>query len=182
MRWERVFEDLEAQVAAADVAERDAEALERTRAEHSTLTLLDRLVPAVGRRLVVDVLALGPVEAELEQVAAGWLLLRAGAERLLVPVEAVTGLRGLGRSAQVPADSALVRRLGLGTPLRALARERAAVRVVLSDGTTLAGTIDRVGADHLDLAEHPLDEPRLARSVRGVRTLPWAALACVRSY
>lgn len=182
VRWERVFEDLEAQVAAADVAERDAETLDRTRTEQSALTLVDRLLPAVGQRVVLDVQGLGPVEARLEQVASGWLLLRAGAEQLLVPIGSVLGVRGLGRAAQVAGESAMVRRLGLGTPLRALARTRAVVRLVLVDGTTLTGTLDRVGADHVDLAEHPGDEPRLAHAVRGVRTVPWWSLACVRSY
>ena len=35
-------------------------------------------------------------------------------------------------------------------------------------------------ADHLDLAEHPLDLPRRPENVRGTRTIPYAALATLR--
>src|SRR5207244_7583054 len=48
MRWQGLFEDLEAQAAALEVAERGAEIEERTRAETAQLALVDRLRPAVG--------------------------------------------------------------------------------------------------------------------------------------
>jgi hypothetical protein len=55
------------------------------------------------------------------------------------------------------------------------------VQVVLRDGSVLAGTFDRVAADHVDLAEHPAGEARRAGAVRQVRLLPLAALGAIRS-
>jgi hypothetical protein len=65
--------------------------------------------------------------------------------------------------------------------MRALARDRAAVQVVLDDGAVLTGTLDRVGADYVELAEHPADQPRRAEAVQGVRVIVLAAVAVVRT-
>jgi hypothetical protein len=64
--------------------------------------------------------------------------------------------------------------------LRVLTRDRTPTSLVLVDGATFTGTIDRVGIDYLDLAEHPLDEPRRSSSLRGVRTLSLRGIAVVR--
>jgi len=72
-------------------------------------------------------------------------------------------------------------RLDLGYALRGIARDRSAVSLVLVDGSTCAGTIDRVGADFIEVAEHPAAEARRAEAVIGVRTVPRTALAIVRS-
>ncbi len=72
------------------------------------------------------------------------------------------------------------RRLDLRWALRGLARSRAPLRLVLRDGTALTGTLDRVGADHVDLAEHPLDEARRSADVTAVRLVPLPPLALVQ--
>jgi hypothetical protein len=101
------------------------------------------------------------------------------AHEVLVPLAAVVALRSLG-SQSAPARSA--RRFGLGYALRALSRDRATVVVSLvGDGPRLLGTIDGVGADHLDLAEHLEGLPRRRENVRAVATVPFAALVAVES-
>jgi hypothetical protein len=50
----------------------------------------------------------------------------------------------------------------------------------LTDRTAVTGTIDRVGRDFLDLAEHAVDDARRAESVRSVRTVPFGAVVAVR--
>ena len=62
-----------------------------------------------------------------------------------------------------------------------LARDRAGVQVVLDDGGVVSGTLDRVGADYVELAEHPADLPRRAEAVQGVRAIVIAAVAVVRT-
>ena len=91
-----------------------------------------------------------------------------------VPLLLVVGKR------EADEGTVALRRLGLGHALRALARDRAAVTVT-SDAGVLAGTIDRVGTDHLDLAEHAPGEPRRPAAVRGVVAIAFAGIVAVRS-
>jgi hypothetical protein len=79
------------------------------------------------------------------------------------------------------ANPSVADRLDVGHVLRMIARDRVGVTVLLRDGSRLAGTIDRVGADFLDLAEHLVGEPRRARQVSGLRMVAFAGLAAVRA-
>jgi hypothetical protein len=88
---------------------------------------------------------------------------------------------GLGALSSEPDSEGPVRsRLGLRYALRGVARDRSPVQAVLTDGSTVAGTADRVGADFVEFAEHPEGEPRRAAAVRRVRTVPLSALGLVR--
>ena len=59
-------------------------------------------------------------------------------------------------------------------------RRRVAVAVHLTNGRMLAGTIDRAGADHLDIALHEPGTPRRADEVTGHRIVPFGAVAWIR--
>lgn len=184
MRWERLFADLEGQWAAAGDADFAAEVADRARSEAARTLLVDRLRAARGLRLRLDVLGAPAVEGVLEAVGVDWLLLEEaaapGAEALVLSA-AVTGIRGLGRPGVLPAGASSVAvTLGLPYVLRQIARDREAVSCTLIDGSTLVGTLDRVGADHVELAEHPGATARRAREVAAVRLVPITALTCVR--
>jgi hypothetical protein len=92
--------------------------------------------------------------------------------RALVPLAAVAAVDGLATHA-APAAGVVESRLGLGHALRALARDRVVVRV-RTGGTDLTGRIERVGADHVDLAD--VDGAR-----RGGWAVAFATLQVVQS-
>lgn len=181
MRWDELFADLEAQLAAAEAAELAGEVADRTRREVAGLGLVDRARAAVGHPLDLRLLGQGAIAGQLLEVAAQWLLLRDPAGRdVLVPWTAVLSVRGLGVGSAAPGEGGQVfRRLGLPAGLRAIARDRAPVTVGLVDGSIVAGTLDRVGLDFVEVGEHPVGEPRRAAEVSAVRTVAYAGLACI---
>lgn len=189
MRWDELFGDLEAQLAEAERAEFDAEVSDRTRREAAALRLVDRLRPLAGARLILLLVtggsgaADGYVTGELVDLGPDWVLVAERLDRqMLVPLHAVVAVRGATRRSGPPdAQPVVSSRLGLGFALRALAKDRAPVRVMLADGSTRTGTFDRVGADFVELAVHAADEPRRAGAVRDVLVVPFAALVLVRA-
>lgn len=179
MRWERLFDDLEAAMAAEAAREQDSEIAERTRRERALLGLHERLAgqPAEAA-LSVRVAGLGQVDGTVADVGSDWVLIvRSSERRVLVPFTAVLRLSGLvGR---VGPASGVAKAFGIGAALRAISRDRAPVRVVDVEGAPVTGTIDGVGQDWLEVAEHPLDLPRRSEHVMDVRVVPFTALAAV---
>ena len=180
MRWERLFADLDGQFDAAEQAELDGEVADRTRRETATVRLADRLRGAIGSPVRVQLRGGGSVSDQIARVGNDWLLLEgpAGTE-YLVALPAVSGVYGLPLEVALPAGR-VAARLGLGHVVRAVARDRLPVTVLLVDGVGTTGTVDRVGRDYLELAEHPDTEVRRARQVRTVRVIPFSALASLR--
>ncbi len=179
MRWDALFDDLEAQLDREQAAEHWAEVAERSRAEFGRIALADRLRAHVGQQLTLRLRNGDQVSGAVDDVAAEWLALTQRAAQVLVPIEAVSSVGGLSRAVS-PEPGVVLRRLGLRHALRALARDRAPVRLTLAGGA-VTGTIDRVGADHIDVAEHPVGEARRPGAVRQVVTIRLAALLAVRS-
>lgn len=182
MRWSRLFDDLEAQLTALDEAELFAEVAEHTRSVRGELVLTDRLAAHLGAPVRLRVRGIGVLEGDLVELGEDWLVVRVagghGHRAALVPVLSVVGVWGLSGRAD-PHPGLHQRRLGIRQALRAISRDRQVVRLTDVDGTHTTGTIDRVGRDHLDLADHPEDVPRRAGQVRQAVVVPFWALACV---
>ncbi|MFT4228862.1 MAG: hypothetical protein QM602_01070 [Microbacterium sp.] len=194
MRWDRLFEDLEDQLASEWEAERAALDTEAERLRLSRVALRDRLRalastgggPQPTIALADDTVVVGRVAG----VGADWVAMDAGSARagaLVVPLAAIRSVgvphAELLRSARPPASDdrpALADRMTLGFVLRDAARRRLPVRVQVIGGRMLSGTIDRAGVDHLDLALHEPGAARRADEVTGYRMVPFAAIACVR--
>ncbi len=181
-RWDGLFADLEAQAVALEAAERAGQVEERVRIESGTLRLVDRLRSAVGRTIRIRCQAGISVDGTVRRSGSDWLLLDEGGGReALVPLRTVIELSGLSWTAAVPGSESVVEsRLTLRSALRGLVRDRSAVQVRLVDARTLTGTLDRVGADFVELAEHAAGEPRRRADVRDVLVLPLAAIVLVR--
>jgi hypothetical protein len=179
MRWDSLFADLEARFEAEERAAAEADLVDLVRAERTRLTLRDRLRAHVGAHLVWTLGAgEASVRGELLDVGTDWALVCAGRDELVVNLSALQYVSGLSRAAS-PEEGEVARRWGLGVVLRGLARDRAPVSVRLRGGDLLIGTIDRVGADHVDIAVHPGDLPRRSEAVLGLRTVLVAAIVSV---
>ena len=176
-RWTRLFADLEDELAGLTAGERNAEASARARVDVGRRTLAERIGASRGAVVRVGVRD-ATLTGEVADAGPDWLLLRRVPPRL-VPLVAVSWVDGIVTPAAAPPPHGVAGRFDLRMALRRLARERAGVRMVLCDSHSHEGTIDRVGADHVDLALHPRDEPRRAGAVRRVRCVPIAALAWV---
>ena len=197
MRWDHLFDDLESQLEQELAADEIDVMAEEERLRLGRLGLRDRLqaMHARGadrpvRLLLTDGTALAVL---LGAVGRDWIAgdvpgSAATASSGLVPIaaiaavipdavqaaESIEGAEGAGMGA--PSLSA---RLGLGFVLRDLCRRRAPVRIT-TPRDDLHGTIDRVGRDHVDLAEHDPGIARRDRDVRALRILPIEQIVLVR--
>jgi hypothetical protein len=183
MRWEQLFADLEAQAAEQETAVEQAEQASRARAEYGRVLLADRLRGSLGQELSLTCRGAGDLAGRLVDVGVDWLLLVDGQEReVLVATNAVDAVAGLvAVTAPASVEGAVARRLDMRRALRGLARDRATVSCLLEGGGVLGGTVDRIGADFLELAEHPLDQPRRRGAVTAVRAVPLRAVVAVRT-
>lgn len=197
MRWDNLFDDLESQLEQELGAEEGDLLAEEERLRLSRLTLRDRVIamtrPGDGAPEELRLALRGGSVAAVAVGSVGrdWIVGElVGARRgsCVVPLNAIAGVlptpEQLARSVAAeptrePAVS-LSARLGLPFVLRDLCRRRATVEVSTASGERLHGTIDRVGRDHLDLAEHEAGVPRRAAAVGRIQILPFAELVLVR--
>jgi hypothetical protein len=188
VRWDRFFDDLEDQLASEWEAERAALDTEAERLRLSRVTLADRLRGLTAADPCAFEFADGTVVTGIVcAVGADWVGISLEATRgaVLAPFD---GLRTIGasqpdllRSARqdaVGSPRGLAERMTIGFVLRDLARRRLPVALHTA-GRTFTGTIDRAGADHLDLALHDPGTPRRSGEVRGYRIVPLASLAWI---
>lgn len=187
VQWDRLFEDLEGQLASEWEAERAALDAESERLRIAKLEMRARLVTVRQHEalLTAELIDGSRHLARLRAVGADWVGLQPAHDQrlLLVPFGAVNsweldhGMLLNSVESRALSEPTLHERMTLGFVIRDLARRRIAVRVALRNGTVLHGTVDRAGADHLDLAVHDAGESRRAEAVRSFRMIPLDALA-----
>lgn len=188
MEWDRLFEDLEDQFASGWEAERAALDAETERLRIARLDLRTRLgvLADEGSTVTAVLTDATRVRGRLRAVGADWAAVQPheAAGLSLLPAHAVE-LWSLDHGALLTSGAAaeplspLRERMTFGFVVRDLARRRSGVTLRTRSGAVLAGTIDRAGADHLDLALHDAGSPRRARAVTGFRVVPFASVLSI---
>ncbi|MET4061175.1 hypothetical protein ABIB35_002740 [Arthrobacter sp. UYP6] len=181
MRWDALFADMEAQLASAREAVQDSEVSERLRTDFAAMELAGRLHSQTGRLLKVDMGLPGAFEGVLSHVGRGWIALEGSGRSSVIALGHVQFIAGMDRFSSADAP---VARLGLGSALRGLSRDRASVRVYPAGAppaAALDGSVDRVGKDFFELSLILRGEPRRQQNVLGVYALPLHAVAAVCS-
>ncbi|MGG5173665.1 hypothetical protein ACQQCD_01410 [Pseudarthrobacter sp. J1763] len=184
MRWDALFEDLENQLAASAQLDLEAEISERARVDASAVELIDRLRAHAGHRISIALRGGAKISGKLSHVGRDWLVMDAGVHEYLVTYPAIITYQGLGRASSSTVTKSWAR-ISLASALRTIGRDRAEVQVQLLDGReesqTLRGVLDRVAADHVDLAVLAPGEVRRSASLEAVVTLPLSSVAVVQS-
>ena len=178
MRWESLFEDLEAQLEAESAREKTNEVQEAVRIERAREELIQRLSPQIDAHVEVQLLGGDRLHGRLAALGKDWFMLRRGEVEELVPIHALAGWTqrtpGQRQDAREP-------RIGLGQALRVLVRDRARISIGGIDGSLLAtGTLDQAGRDFLEIARHERDEYRRAPALQGSSLVPIPVVAWVR--
>lgn len=194
MRWDRLFAELEGRFDELADEQAAAERADHERVAIGAVTAIQRLAGAHDQRVRIGLAGGAVVAGRLRAVGPDWLLVEEGQQRdCVLPWRSVALVQGL-TVATGPALSGLDLRLDLRHALRGLARDRASVQVAVAGWTggggpsgtagvsgELTGTIDRVGADFIEVALHAAWEPRRAGAVRGVALVPLASIVLVRA-
>lgn len=196
MRWDRLFDDLEGQLEQGISAEERDLAAEEERLRIGRLSIRDRLAalsavrgrdPSWSVRVQLTTgltVAFRPTTFGRDWISGDLPESPTGAQCVL-PVSGIAGLRLTASqvrdtlSPAFPSRPGVPDRLGIGFVLRDLCRRRAALELHTTLGV-LHGTVDRVGRDHLDLAEHEPAVQRRSSAVSGYRTVALSTVVMVR--
>jgi hypothetical protein len=176
----RVFDELEAEFEAGLRREAEQEAVAALRAGIGATVLWEQL----ARRIGSETVAFAGARAFRGIAVASYpefLVLRAadGSEHLIRYGPAVSVALPPQPADLRPTPATTTRRYQFSLALRELARRREPVRVELVDQTTVDGTIEAVGSDYLEVAEHDPGEARRRAAVRARRFVGFAAVVAV---
>jgi len=182
VRWQELFDDLDGQLHAVATAELETEVDDRARHDLGRLGLVERLA-RTGAQVDVTLIDATRLSGTIVEQGLDWFVLVDERGNVLVPAHALAcASSGRAHPYALTTRSAgtTPSRLGLRTVLRDLVRRRGYVRVGTVGVGALGGTLDGVGADHLELASHDADLPRRPDDVRGVVLVPFASMCWVR--
>lgn len=152
--WENelfaLFEDLEGQAEALYADDREAELVDRSRAEYAGVLLTGRLMASVGRSIEIDVRGVGPVRGQLARVARSWCLVSGHGQEWFVPRSAITTITGASAQAVPEVAWSPLTRLGIGSALRRIADSGDRCLVHTAEGARHDVVLRRVAADFVE--------------------------------
>jgi hypothetical protein len=160
VRWDRLFADLEGQVADLELEERDALVSELRDGEWAGTSWRD----LAGGHVVLEVAGLGRVEGEARLVNE--TVVHLASDRVEHVVAASAVLEVVASERRAPTPTTVTSRLGWGHLLRA-ARDDDSVRLTRTDGVSVDGMVEVVGRDFVTLTSGP----------GRTRRVPFAAIA-----
>ncbi|MGX9900396.1 hypothetical protein ACW0JT_11715 [Arthrobacter sp. SA17] len=131
MRWDSLFEDMEAQFAAENRLQQEAEIAERVRIDVAGVGMADRLRASINLRVAVHLISGSTLTGLLSHAGSQLLVLNEQQHQVLVPYAAIGRCTGLARHAVT--EPGVVRQgPGLGSALRALSRDRSHLALTLA--------------------------------------------------
>jgi hypothetical protein len=161
VRWDRLFADLEGQVADLELEERDALVSELRDGEWAETSWRD----LAGGHVVLEVTGHGRVEGEARLVNQTVVHLASDRVEHVVSASAVFEIVASERRAPTP--TTVTSRLGWGHVLRAARDDGDGIRVTRTDGVSVDGMVDVVGRDFVTMTS----------ATGRTRRVPFAAIA-----
>jgi hypothetical protein len=179
MRWDALFTDLESQLHSASMEQQESEIRDRARTEHARVSLSQRLVGQIGQQVSISTRGGRTLSGLLSNVGSEWLAVVVEGRSVVVPLRSLQILRGLDRKIG-RSLTGVEARLGLGSALRGLSRDRAAVALWIGvPCAPFRGVIERVGADFLEFGLAGAGDDRRPVVGRDVLTVPFASIDAV---
>jgi hypothetical protein len=163
VRWDRLFADLEGQVADIELEERDALVSELRDGEWAETSWRD----LAGGHVVLEVDGLGRVEGEARLVNETVVHLVSDRVEHVVAGSAVLEVVASERRASAP--TTVTSRLGWGHVLRAARDDGDRARLTRTDGASINGLVDEVGRDFVTMTS----------GTGRTRRIPFAAIAAL---
>lgn len=182
MRWDSLFDDLEAQLAEQSRAQLRDEIAENIRVERATAELLPTLTRFHGHELSLRLAGGTELRATLGPCAADYICLETDRTQWIIRSAAVETFSLPQGRAPVAERRSPGGSMKFSTVLRGLLRDRARCHVFGRAGTSLAeGTLTQVAKDFLVILVHPRDEFARAQQASAQLLIPLDAIGWVES-
>jgi hypothetical protein len=172
VRWEALFDDLQVQTSALRQEDFEFGVAETLALEWSRAELTDRLRAHIGEQLAIRLRGGEAVTLEVTAAGIDWVSGVGRGHQWLMPLAALELVSGMTRRVQTEPSQAR-RRLGIASPLRALAEASPHIAVHCASGILVEGRLLGVGRDFLDV--------RAEGQSPHIQTVPLPAMTAVRS-